>query len=96
MDKINMNLTKNIGGNMAGSFSSEYENVKSVYCKYIKSMEKSDFANSLTRYQVENSMLRKLNSLLSPKQKDEKEFIVQRYEIVSQKLKEFGVVPEEI
>ena len=93
---INLHL-KNINYNKAVENKSKYDNLKEVYKKYIKDMEKSDFANSFTRYQVELNMLKNLKKTAVEENKQiELEFIQEKYNILADKFNQFGVVLKDL
>ncbi|MBQ9246389.1 hypothetical protein IJ182_09005 [bacterium] len=74
-----------------------YDNYKDVYNGYVKQMENSDFANSLTRYQMELQLLTNMKKLaVQEARQEELKFIEQKFETLKSKLGEFGIIPKDI
>lgn len=91
MNKININkMAKQTYNNI--SKQSAYENTKAVYKGYVKKMEKSDFANSISRYEVELNMLKSMKEM-AEQSKDTKElkYIDERISNANDKLAQFGI-----
>lgn len=86
LNKISGQISKNISGNSA------YNNTKAVYDMYVKKIEKTDFANSVTRYEVELNMLKSMKEL-AVKNDNLKElsYIEERITNAKNKLSEFGI-----
>lgn len=70
-----------------------FSNIKAVYNQYVNKMNKSDFANSVTRYEVELNLLNNLEAL-AKKQNNQNELQIVRKnkENVIKKLKDLGIV----
>ena len=69
-----------------------FNNIKTVYNQYVNKMNKSDFANSITRYEVELNLLNSLEGLAKKENnQNELEFILKNKENVLKKLKDLGI-----
>ena len=91
MNNININkMAKQTYNNI--SKQSTYENTKAVYKGYVKKMGKSDFANSISRYEVELNMLKSMKQM-AEQSKDTKElkYIDERISNANDKLAQLGI-----
>ena len=69
-----------------------FENTKFVYDKYIKRIEKTDFANSITRYEVELKLLNSMKeSAEQLKMTKEIKAVEEKINFAKTKLEEFGI-----
>ena len=97
MNEINFNSEKNINPKQSSINGSKYADFKALYLGYTEKMDKSDFANSLTRCQIELEMLKDLqNFALQENKSDELAYIKERYSILSDKFKQFGIVLKDL
>ena len=72
---------------------SAYSNVKALYNQYVTKMNKSDFSNSISRYEVELNLLNDLETLAkNQNNQKELEFVIKNKENVIKKLKDLGIV----
>ena len=93
MNEINFNPDNNINFKQSNKSNSKYANMKASYLGYLDEMKKSDFANSLTRYQIELNLLKDMRDLaLEENKPDEIDYIKERYNILSDKFQQFGIV----
>ena len=91
MKDINLNnIVKQTPKNIPNM--SAYENTKAVYEGYVKKIEKTDFANSVTRYEIELNMLKSMKELAekSPNKQDLK-YIEERISNANNKLEQLGI-----
>ena len=97
MNEINFNPENNINKGQSNASNSKYANFKASYLGYLKEMEKSDFSNSLTRYQIELNMLKDMRDLAIIENKpDELDYIEERYGILTDKFRQFGIVLKDL
>ncbi len=93
MNEINFNSGNNINPGQSSINNSKYINMKASYLGYLDEMKKSDFANSLTRYQIELNLLKDMRNLALEENKlEELDYIKERYDILSDKFQQFGIV----
>ena len=82
-------------GNSKQKISSQLENLKATYNGYVEKISKTDFANSLTRYQVQYNMLKDIKKLASQEQNEaELTFVQEQFNLISEKMAQFGVKPK--
>lgn len=97
MNEVNFNSDNCINQNQNNKKNSKYDNMKMTYQNYIKKMDKSDFANSLTRFQIELNLLTDMQKFAALEGKTEEiSYIKERYDILSGKFKQFGITLKEI
>ncbi len=91
MKNVKLNQIVTTASNSAKKLS-EFENTKAVYDGYVKKIEKTDFANSVTRYEIELKMLESMKEL-AVKNDNLKElsYIEERITNAKNKLSEFGI-----
>ena len=91
MAEININKISEKAAKAIPS-KSAFDNTKAVYDAYVKKVSKSDFANSITLYEVELNML---NSMKEYAQKSglskECNKIEEKIKFAKEKLKELGI-----
>lgn len=91
MDKINNLGSTNINNIGARTKLEIFEEQRAYYYEYIKKVEKSEFANSPTRYNIELNLLENLLMIAQEKNlADETELIKTRISAVKDVLKELG------
>ncbi len=87
MDKINKDYNK----------QSSYEKLLYVYQKYVEKVDKTEDSDSFARYQTELELLRKMKTEAEKESKLEQlEFLRNRYNILVNKLAQFGVIPNKL
>lgn len=97
MNEINFNLTNSINTHQKNELDSQYDNMKVFYQSYIQKMDKSDFANSLTRYQIELNLLTDMKTIaIKEGRVKEIDYIKKRYDILTKKFKQFGITLKEL
>ena len=64
-------------GNSKQKTSSILENLKVTYNGYVEKISKTDFANSLTRYQIQYNMLKDIKNFASQEQNEQELAFVQ-------------------
>ena len=74
--------------------SSQLENLKVAYNGYVEKISKTDFANSLTRYQIQYNMLKDIKKLANKEQNEaELIFVQEQFNLISEKMAQFGLKP---
>lgn len=100
MTKANFNIpnkTSKTELNQTNSKKLTYDSLRKIYDDYTQRMDKSDFANSFTRYQVELNFLKDMyQHALEEGKNDAIKYIKERYSILSEKFMQFGVVLKEL
>lgn len=99
MYEINFNSNNEIhpATNIKNKASSKYDNLKAAYKGYLQKMDKSDFANSLTRYQIELNLLIDMYKFATEESKSEElAYIEERYNVLVDNFKQFGITPKEL
>lgn len=84
-------------GNSKQKTSSILENLKVTYNGYVEKISKTDFANSLTRYQIQYNMLKDIKNFASQEQNEQElAFVQEQFVEISEKMAQFGVKPKAI
>lgn len=97
MYEVNLNSSNDLNQNQKNQANSKYDNMKLAYQGYLQKMDKSDFANSLTRFQIELNLLKDMHNLATEEGKTEEiAYIKEKYDILSDKFKQFGIILKEI
>ena len=91
MKDINLNnIVKQTSKNIPNL--SVYENTKAVYEGYVKKIEKTDFSNSITRYEVELDMLKSMKEIAEKiNNSKELKYIEEKISNAKNKLEQFGI-----
>lgn len=83
--------------NIKNEAGSKYDNLKAAYKGYLQKIDKSDFANSLTRYQIELNLLTDMHKFATEEGKTEElAYIEERYNVLVDNFKQFGITPKEL
>lgn len=95
---VNMNSTNfNNVNNQTFDSSSQLDNLKATYVGYAEKIDKTDFSNSLTRYQIQYNMLKDIKKIATDENNEaELKFVDEQYRMICEKMKQFGVKPKEL
>ncbi len=94
MKEVNLNSNNDINNTIQkNGKKSQYDILKSSYNRYVKDIEKTDFANSYTRCEIERNMLQNMYKLAKKDNNtSELDYIDERYNSLSEKFTQFGII----